>query len=283
MWILNGALNFLPNLWIVLLLPVFSVAVFKRRSFTMVAAVPLVIALLLINGSSMMLVASANASANGCASPSLRIATANVLMSNERLDVLAEDILREAPDVVVFEELYHSLETFSPALAAAYPYRISTEQQWVTLASRLPLQDARRLPLAEAVPGREPLTAAVEVNGQTVRILAVHAQAPMNGETYRLHRAQYELLEREAAQADGPLVAVGDLNATVLSPFFARFMVRTGLRAALEDGDATYYPRQHIGLRIDHVLVRNVDVCGERVFDLTGSDHRGVVADLRLG
>ena len=71
--------------------------------------------------------------------------------------------------MVVFEELYHSLETFSPALAAAYPYRISTEQQWVTLASRLPLQDARRLPLAEAVPGREPLTAAVEVNGQTVR------------------------------------------------------------------------------------------------------------------
>ena len=46
-----------------------------------------------------------------------------------------------------------------------------------------------------------PLPATVEVEGKTVRILAVHAQAPMNGETYRLHRAQYELLEREAAHA----------------------------------------------------------------------------------
>ena len=46
----------------------------------------------------------------------------------------AADILREAPDIVVFQELVRDLESFSPELAAAYPHRISTDVPWMTIA-----------------------------------------------------------------------------------------------------------------------------------------------------
>jgi endonuclease/exonuclease/phosphatase (EEP) superfamily protein YafD len=279
MWLLNGVFNFLPQFWLVLLLPVMATAPFRRHHFTLLAAAPLLGVLLLMGGSRTLMAAG-----QACEeAPTLRVATANVLMSNDRLPDLARDILDQSPDVVVFEELRHDLESFSPELAQAYPYRISTDTKWLTLASRVPLQDARRLTLEVDAPGREPLAAEVEVAGRSVTILAVHAQVPLSGSTYRLHQQQYARLAAEANQAAGPVIALGDFNATVFSPLFARFVLSTGLRAASGDQVPTHFPREHLGLRIDHVLVRGAEVCGESVFDLAGSDHRGVAVGVRLG
>lgn len=278
MWLFNGLLNFVPQFWLVMLLPVVVAAPFRRNRFTLLSAVPLAGVLLLMGGTR-----SLAAAGQACAAaPSLRVATANVLMSNDRLPDLARDILDQAPDVVVFEELRHDLESFSPELAAAYPHRISTETRWMTLASRLPLEEARRLTLDEDAPGREPLAAEVVVDGQRVTLLALHAQPPISASTYRLHRQQYARLAEEARAAEGPLIALGDFNATVFSPLFAHFVWSSGMRVA-SDGEPTHFPRQHVGLRIDHVLVRDAGVCEQRVFDLTGSDHRGVAVGVRLG
>lgn len=278
MWLFNGALNFLPQFWLVMLLPVMAVAPFRRRTFTLLSAVPLAGVLLLMGGTRTLSVGG-----QACeAAPALRVATANVLMSNDRLPELARDILDQAPDIVVFEELRHDLASFSPELAAAYPYRISTETPWMTLASRLPLEDARRLALQEDAPGREPLAAEVVVGAQRVTVLALHAQPPLSGSTYRLHREQYARLSAEAQAAAGPVIALGDFNATVFSPLFAHFVWSNGMRVA-SDGEPTHFPQRYLGLRIDHVLVRHANVCDERVFDLTGSDHRGVAVGVRLG
>jgi vancomycin resistance protein VanJ len=279
MWLVNGVFNFLPLFWIALLLPVMAAAPFRRHRVTLLSAVPLAGVLMLMGGSRSLMTAG-----QACeAPPTIRVATANVLMSNDRLPDLARDILDQSPDVVVFEELRYDLESFSPDLARAYPYRISTETNWLTIASRLPLHDARRLTLTVDAPGREPLAAEVEAGGQRVTILAVHAQVPLSAQTYRLHQEQYALLAAEAKAAAGPVIALGDFNATVFSPLFARFVWSTGLRVASADQVPTHFPRQHLGLRIDHVLVRGGAVCGELVFDLTGSDHRGVAVGVRLG
>ena len=149
MWLVNGVFNFLPLFWIALLVPVMAAAPFRRHRITLLSALPLAGVLLLMGGSRSLIAAG-----EACeVPPTLRVATANVLMSNDRLPELARDILDQSPDVVVFEELRYDLEAFSPDLARAYPYRISTETKWLTLASRLPLHDARRLPLTEGAPG----------------------------------------------------------------------------------------------------------------------------------
>jgi endonuclease/exonuclease/phosphatase (EEP) superfamily protein YafD len=195
-------------------------------------------------------------------------------------------VLREAPDVVVFQELVHDLEAFSPALAAAYPYRISTDVPWMTLASRLPLQNAHRIALRTSEDrARDPLAATIHVAGQPVTLLGLHATPPRNRDTYDEHRAQYESLREVVEQATGPVLVAGDFNATLVSPYFANFLARTGLRIASSERfqGATYHPYRWLGIRIDHVLLsQDVQVCGERVVNLSGSDHKGVVVDVRL-
>jgi len=187
--------------------------------------------------------------------------------------------------VVVFEELREDFPTALPELAARYPYHISTTEPWVTLASRLPLEGARRidLPLIDD-PGRLPLTATVTVGGRPVTLFAIHVMPPLNSAANALHTAQYHLLAQQVAlTTPGPLLVLGDFNATPLSPPFAGFLRSSGLRLSnMGDQTPTHFPRSWLGLRIDHVLERGFEVCGEQVVTLTGSDHRGVAVDLRL-
>ncbi len=280
MWIINGGANFLPFAIIPLVLAFAAVAAFRRRRLTLAASLPLIAWAGLMLDSRALL-----GTAAGCsAAPQLRAMTANVLMSNRQLDALAQDVLTANPDVVVFEELRQDFATAFPDLAARYPYHISTEEPWVTLASRLPLQDARRIDLLIDAPGRQPLTATVTVRGQPVTLFAIHVMPPLNAAANALHTAQYHLLAQQVAlTTPGPLLVIGDFNATPLSPTFAGFLRGSGLRLSdMGDQTPTHFPRTWLGLRIDHVLERGFEVCGEQVVTLTGSDHRGVAVDLRL-
>jgi endonuclease/exonuclease/phosphatase (EEP) superfamily protein YafD len=280
-WLIDGALNFAPYAGPPLLLALLVVAVFRRWRWTLVACTPLLIWAAFMTTTRMTL-----ALGQDCVDePALRVVTANVLYTNTELAALADQVLAEAPDVVVFEELQQELDAFSPALAATYPYRISTDTPWVTLASRLPLENPRRLTLAEAIPGREPLTAQVHVAGQVVTVLAVHEVVPIDAATYQQHAAQYAALGDEIRRAPGPVLAIGDFNSTVYSPGFLHFLAGNALRAA--SGSLmqlpTHFPHgEQLAVRIDQVLLRDFDVCGEQVFNLTGSDHRGLAVDVRL-
>lgn len=216
--------------------------------------------------------------------PRLRVVTANVLMSNEQLPALARDVLAQKPDVIVFEELRHDLSEVAPEIAETYPYRVSTETPWVTLASRFPLEDARRLPISAADRGRDLLKADIVVDGQRLTLVAVHFMPPLDGEAFAINRQQREVLESALSEVDGPLLVVGDFNATTLSPTFARLLLGTGLRIASTSRlmAPTYFAYGRLGVRIDHVLVRNMDVVQDEVFTLTGSDHRGLSVEVGL-
>jgi len=280
-WAIDGLANFLPYAGFPLLLFVPASILMRRRLLVAVAVVPFIAWLFVLATPQFFLTLAEDAPAGA---PTLRVVTANVLMSNQNLDTLATEVLAEAPDVVVFQELTQDIDDFSPALAAAYPYRISTDTPWVTLASRFPLEGARVLAIEADDRGRDLLTAAVEVDGQRVTVIAVHLMPPLNGEAYRINAQQRALLEAESDRVQGPLVVLGDFNATTLSPTFAQLLIGTDLRIAAESRsiEPTYFAYGRLGVRIDHVLVRSLGIAGERVFSLTGSDHRGVAVELSL-
>jgi endonuclease/exonuclease/phosphatase (EEP) superfamily protein YafD len=283
LWLLNGGFNFLPYAGAPLLLLIGGIALFRQRRATVLACAPLALWACAMVASNFLFAFAKPCGDEGDESH-LRVLSANVLMHNERLDELAEGILREDPDVVVFQELLRDIESFSPALAAAYPYRVSTEVPWMTIASRLPLDNGRRLTVGYKDRARDPLATTVNVAGQPITLLGLHAVPPRSKVTYDEHREQYELLTDEVSKATGPVLVVGDFNATLLSPYFANFLMRTGLRIASSERfqGATYHPTRWMGVRIDHVLVSGASVCGERVIDLAGSDHEGVVVDVRI-
>ncbi len=281
MWAVDGLANFLPYAGLPLLLFVPVAMRIRRRVLALMLAVPAVLYVLVLLSPNLFLALPEDVPATA---PRLRVVTANVLMSNAELDRLAQDVLVQTPDIVVFEELTQDLETAAPALAEAYPYRVATETPWVTLASRWPLEDARVLTIADADRGRDLLAASVVVDGARVALVAVHFMPPLNDEAYRTNAAQRAVLQAEVDATDGPLMVVGDFNATTLSPSFARLLAGTGLRIATSSrlAEPTYYAYGRFGVRIDHVLVRGVTVAEEAAFDLTGSDHRGLVVEVGL-
>ncbi len=281
MWAIDGLANFLPYAGLPLLLAAPAPFFMRRRMLALLAVVPIMVWLVLLLTPIFFVTLTGHASPGA---PMLRVVTANVLMSNDQLSALAADVLAQAPDVIVFEELQHDLSEVSPELAKAYPYRMSTETPWVTVASRLPLDGAHRLAISADDRGRDLLMATIEVDGQRLTLIAVHFMPPLDGDAYEVNRQQREALETAVAETDGPLMVVGDFNATTLSPTFARLLLGTHLRIASASRmmTPTYYAYGRLGIRIDHVLVRDVDVVRDEVFTLTGSDHRGLSVEVGL-
>ena len=281
MWAVDGLANFIPYAVLPLMLLTPAAILTRRRWVIVLVGTTLVAGLALVAAPTLLFLEVAEDAPEG--SPQLRVVTANVLMSNERLDALATDVLLQAPDVIVFQELNQDLGDVSPALAARYPFQISTSEPWVTIASRLPLEDAQRLELPSDDRGRDLLSAAIEVEGERLTLIAGHLMPPLNYDAFDVTRQQHEVLDEAVREVTGPLLVVGDLNATSLSPTFAGFLWSTGLRIATSDRwPSSTFSAHGLGIRIDHVLVRDADVGGERVFDLTGSDHRGVAVDVTL-
>lgn len=139
------------------------------------------------------------------------------------------------------------------------------------LLSRFPMR-AKELELAEAYG----LDARIEAPGGTLRVILIHTQSP----TRPMHAAwnSQQLLELAAlAETEpGPLLILGDLNASPADPGIA------ALRAAgmlpPHDGAAATWPSWFgpCGIGIDHALVRGLALGGAEAIDLPGSDHHGL-------
>jgi len=120
-----------------------------------------------------------------------------------------------------------------------------------------------------------------------LRFLGLHTHWPM---LPALARARDASLERTAdllREEELPVVVLGDLNLTPHAPAFARLLRQSGLRDALAGPrwqptwQAAFWP---LALRIDHVLVGpGLCVAHAEVGSSIGSDHRPVVAQLRVG
>lgn len=128
--------------------------------------------------------------------------------------------------------------------------------------------------------------ALVDVDGQAVRLLGLHAVSPLGAD--RLARRNW-MLERAAdwtIEADEPSVVVGDLNAVPWSAALRDLRTETGLVDSLAGrGLQPSWPAPvaWAGLPLDHVLHTRELVTVERELGPSfGSDHRAVRVRLAL-
>ena len=247
----------------------------------------------------------------GAAPADLRVMTYNVkaLLAIERpggLAALAAEVERHRPDVVVMQDaspLMRGRDPARPGPMFGLP-EARKEGQYV-IASRWPLRDCGT---ARADAGGEALLFArctVDLGGRTFALVDVHLESPRSG----LVAARQEVLDGielwqsnhagRLAQARAlaavlrtsarPLVLGGDLNAPSSSSVL-QSLLAIGLRDAFASAGRgwghtyghTLRPRFSF-LRIDHLLVSDdVDVVRAFVGGKDASDHRPVIADLRL-
>ncbi|BCJ58018.1 endonuclease [Micromonospora endophytica] len=225
--------------------------------------------------------------------PTLRVLTANLLVGSADPGTLVDLVRTAEVDVLVTQE-------FTPAAAAALdrhgldkllPYRQLNPMEGSPgsgLYARHPIGDGGIRQLRSAW-GFTQAYATVAVPGAPgVRVESAHPSAP-----YALNQTGFwrtDLAAQPAATPDGALsILAGDFNAT---------LDHAPLRALLDTGYADAAASVGAGLAgtwgpydgdpippvvIDHVLVdRRIAVRDVTVHPLPGSDHRMVLAELRL-
>jgi endonuclease/exonuclease/phosphatase (EEP) superfamily protein YafD len=219
----------------------------------------------------------------GAKGAELRILTANLRVGGGDVETLARIIRDERVDVVVLQEV---TPKFVARAGELMPYRVVYPQVGVggsAIYSRLPLRDdgVRWNPVEFG-------QAKAELTGLGVLIESVHTVAP--SERDRVAGWRESFANEPSATVDGPIrILAGDFNAT-LDHSLVRELIATGYRDAAnvvgKGFDTTWGPYDGDPIppvTLDRVLAdRRVGVVATRVFGLPNSDHRAMLAVLKL-
>jgi endonuclease/exonuclease/phosphatase (EEP) superfamily protein YafD len=219
--------------------------------------------------------------------PTVRIFFANVNGENTEYQSLLREIQEANPDVIVLAEFssHWRLAFRKSSVMAAYPYGGGLQNvhlDSVSVFSRLPIKSEKHTWAG----GRGIQMIDVPAGAETLRIAGLHSPRPMsdNSDNYESFW-NYSIPILQAEQ--GPLVVVGDCNATQYSLVYKR-ITADRLRSAHEDrgrGYATSWPNGYFPLppiRIDQAFLSpEVECLGIREGIGRGSDHKPLILDVR--
>lgn len=239
----------------------------------------------------------------------LTVMSYNVLARHSFTDPIMDTIRAEDADVVFLQEVNHGLaQVLQNELGELYPHQL-----------HVPEDDPRGIGVISKYPFRPnddqlphywiggPLLLDLQWNGQNVRLVNFHMLATPGLAPREILAAQFRVREEQAqllvdyARQGGPAILAGDANAT---PFNDAYRILAGeLNDAWEEAgfglghtfpgsDLPGSSRPRIGpwyvprwlARVDYIFYSNHwQAVSARMAQVDGiSDHRGVVATLRL-
>ncbi len=215
---------------------------------------------------------------------SLRCVLWNVNTANTRHGEVAAFLQRSDVDVILL------LETDDIWLSAMrdaldkYPYYAAAPRKdnfGIGLFSKLPIVGGIEAMGAVGLPA---IRATLIKDGCELTLVGVHAVPPKSAE-FAAHRNDlFDSLADSVPRVDGPVVLLGDLNATPWSPYFRDLLTRTGLSDGRRGfGIKATWPSflGPLGIPIDHCLVSDEVIVEDfQLGPSAGSDHRALVVDL---
>lgn len=215
----------------------------------------------------------------------LRLFQSNVQISNKRyLEVIS--LVRELkPDIAVFLEIDQLWSRELEALRNTLPYSLERNRivgVRISIYSRLPLENASIELFGTAQVAS--LLADIKVQGQSVSMIVAHPLTPTTQRGFQQRNKQLEAIGSYVSQVKKPVVVVGDLNITMWSPFYKRFIQTSGLKNARSGFGVlptwpTFSPLLYIP--IDHCLVSpEIKVLESQTGRNIGSDHLPLITDL---
>ena len=223
----------------------------------------------------------------------LTVLTYNVNSDSVRYEDVMNTIRGVDADVVILEELSPKWKQQLVALGD-FKYRsmYPDDSNWgFGILSRLPIVSSELLPwsgIATAYGVRAELRmgGSEEGEGVTVTVIGLHPVTPVDDPGGAERDAQLAAAAKLAQGVTGPLIVMGDLNATPWTRQFRALLFDGHLRdAAAWRWVGATWPTQlgPFGLPLDHILVGgSVDVDEVQVAPGTGSDHFGLAAKLAV-
>ena len=165
----------------------------------------------------------------------VRILSANINVQNKSYSKVLSLVRKEKPDLAVFMEIdkawVNQFQTLTDILPYGYekpnPYNLG-----IALYSKLPLDNVSFNFFG--TPNNPSIVGNLTLNGQVVSIIATHPHAPARLDYFHLRNKQLEEISNYVKALKNPVIVVGDLNITMWSPYYKRFMQKSGLRNARE-------------------------------------------------
>jgi endonuclease/exonuclease/phosphatase (EEP) superfamily protein YafD len=223
--------------------------------------------------------------------PQLRILQANLRVGSADAATVVRLVYRDDIDIAMTEELTPEERDrlVAAGMAQRLPYLFDASipggGAGLAIWSRFPLQnEVNHGGFAHGV-----LSADVVVGGRTATVVAAHVLPPYPYPSVKWSREMTRLRDLlvSLASRGHPVLLGGDLNSTVDNRQFRDLLVQGFRDGAQQDGSGylVTYPTDRPFppvIAIDHVLVRDAAVSHLRSVALPGSDHRGLVATVRL-
>lgn len=217
----------------------------------------------------------------------LRVLSLNVLGPSINFPRVIDFVRQADPDVAVFVEVTHRWGDELAALDDRWPYSYTHARSdlfGVAIYSRIPFEARHIAALSESCPA---IVAKIPIGEQPLTIFGVHPYRPLIGAGTVMRDRQLGVLADLVVDAGGPVVVVGDLNATSWSPGFSDFIARSGLRDSRAGlGVQPTWPAPlpaPLRIPIDHCLVSSeITVLTRQAGPPVGSDHLPVIADLAI-
>lgn len=209
--------------------------------------------------------------------PTLTVASENVLAGNPAVGEIAADLASHQPDVIALQELdANSRDTAADVLDPDYPHSVIVGT--VGLWSAAPILDSGRLDLG--LSWARALWVDLDTPEPT-RVYAVHMDSIRPGESQTRDMMLAELAQTLAEDSSTHIVVLGDFNAASTDRAFTDLTAEITEASTSTFGLGFTWPATFPVARLDHVLTRGFTTVSSRVLDDNGSDHRGIVVELR--
>lgn len=224
----------------------------------------------------------------------LRIFLSNVNIQNQSYSKVISLVREERPDIAVFVEVSEAWVKELESLKDILPYSIRKPdtENGIAVLSQMPLENTSIEFFGTNK--RTSILGNLTINGQVVSLIATHPSPPVKPASFESRNKQLDEISQYIQQLKTPVLLVGDLNITMWSPYYKRFVSQTGLRNARQGfGILPSWPTKEtysqippalsflLSIPIDHCLISpGIKVVNIRTGPNVASDHRPVITDL---
>ena len=224
-------------------------------------------------------------STNDIQGQKIRILQSNIDKYHNDYAKVISLVREEKPDIAVFLEVGKTGAKKLEVLQDILPYSIAHQEEEVdgtAIYSKLPLENKSVKSLGK---GRRSVLADVTIPGNMISMVASHPSMATGKPFFEERNSQLDAIAVQVTNKKNSLV-IGDLNVTMWSPYYKRFVSKAGLRNARRGFGIlptwpTYYPL--LSIPIDHCLVgEDIKVLKIRTGRQVGSDHLPLITDLLI-
>ena len=228
----------------------------------------------------------------------LRVLSSNINIQNNSYSKVLSFIREEKPDIAVFMEVNDAWVKQLSSVADILPYSFTKPNPYnsgIAVYSRMPLENAAINLFG--ISGSPSIISSLKINGKIISFIAAHPPPPFKPDYFYSRNKQLDEISKYVQELKTPVVVAGDLNVTMWSPYYKRFVSKTGLHNARKGfgvlpswpTKATYshyskfpgFVYQLLSIPIDHCLIsREIKVSKIRTGRNVDSDHLPLVTDL---